>query len=181
MKRAIFLFAVFFVAVSMLCASSLLKGLFHGAISQTSSSFDPTRTTTCAGEQIKPLQQSQWERVEIMTLGWVSSIAKLRNIEAEKPPQGIVSVRSMAYLRWLFAGEGIHEWPSFCNQNPLAMYLKPTACSKPVPDETSRKLPNNCYQWDKTNGEKARDLRLTFKDGRELPIGYCSTQRQYLL
>ena len=39
------------IAVSMLCASPLAKGLFHGAISQ-SGSFGPPRLTTFPGENL---------------------------------------------------------------------------------------------------------------------------------
>jgi para-nitrobenzyl esterase len=38
------------ISVSMLCASPLAKGLFHGAISQSGGSFGPSRPTTYPGE-----------------------------------------------------------------------------------------------------------------------------------
>src|SRR5215216_1270742 len=44
------------ISVSMLCASPLAKGLFHGAISQSGGSFGPTRPTTFPGENMKTLQ-----------------------------------------------------------------------------------------------------------------------------
>ena len=43
------------IAVSMLCASPLAKGLFHGAISQSGGSFGPHRITTYPGENMKLL------------------------------------------------------------------------------------------------------------------------------
>ncbi|MEO7992054.1 MAG: carboxylesterase family protein, partial [Chryseolinea sp.] len=44
------------IAVSMLCASPLAKGLFHGAISQSGGSFGPPRPTTYPGENMKRLK-----------------------------------------------------------------------------------------------------------------------------
>jgi len=41
------------IAVSMLCASPLAKGLFHGAISESGGSFGPPRLTTFPGENLK--------------------------------------------------------------------------------------------------------------------------------
>ena len=43
------------IAVSMLCASPLAKGLFEGAISESGSSFGPPRATTYPGENMKLL------------------------------------------------------------------------------------------------------------------------------
>ncbi len=47
------------IAVSMLCASPLAKGLFQGAISQSGGSFGPTRPTTFPGENMKSLKQAE--------------------------------------------------------------------------------------------------------------------------
>ena len=47
------------IAVSMLCASPLAKGLFHGAISQSGGSFGPPRPTTFPGENQKRLADAE--------------------------------------------------------------------------------------------------------------------------
>ena len=50
------------IAVSMLCASPLAKGLFHGAISQSGGSFGPPRPTTFPGENLKRLADAEQRR-----------------------------------------------------------------------------------------------------------------------
>ncbi|HDR50984.1 MAG TPA: carboxylesterase family protein [Mariniphaga anaerophila] len=72
------------IAVSMLCASPLAKGLFHGAISQSGGSFGPTRPTTYPGENMKTLQQAEQEGVEYVKGFGLSSIKELREVEAER-------------------------------------------------------------------------------------------------
>lgn len=47
------------ISVSMLCASPLAKGLFHGAISESGGSFGPTRSTTYPGENMKLLGDAE--------------------------------------------------------------------------------------------------------------------------
>lgn len=76
------------IAVSMLCASPLAKGLFNGAISQSGGSFGPTRLTTYPGENLKPLKVAEKEGVDYMKNAGVTSIEKLRSIEADKLPAG---------------------------------------------------------------------------------------------
>ncbi|MBN1118182.1 MAG: carboxylesterase family protein [Bacteroidales bacterium] len=76
------------ISVSMLCASPLTKGLFQGAISQSGGSFGPTRPTTYPGENMKTLKQAELEGVEFAKKAGVSTIAELRNIEADKLPGG---------------------------------------------------------------------------------------------
>src|SRR5664280_2354445 len=49
------------IAISMLCASPLAKGLFRGAISQSGGSFGPTRPTLYPGENMKTLKQAESE------------------------------------------------------------------------------------------------------------------------
>lgn len=77
------------IAVSMLCASPLARGLFHGAISQSGGSFGPTRPTTYPGENMKTLQQAEQEGVEYVRNAGASSIADLRKIEPDKLPMGM--------------------------------------------------------------------------------------------
>jgi para-nitrobenzyl esterase len=47
------------IAVSMLCASPLAKGLFQGAISQSGGNFGPSRPTTFPGENQKRLADAE--------------------------------------------------------------------------------------------------------------------------
>src|SRR5690606_39111185 len=68
------------IAVSMLCASPLAKGLFHGAISQSGGSFGPTRTTTFPGENMKTLELAEQDGivyVEAMEFGFISGMISL--------------------------------------------------------------------------------------------------------
>ena len=76
------------IAVSMLCASPLAKGLFHGAISQSGGSFGPTRPTTFPGENMKTLKQAEEAGIAYMQKAGVESIAALRKMDADKLPSG---------------------------------------------------------------------------------------------
>lgn len=77
------------ISVSMLCASPLAKGLFHGAISQSGGSFGPTRKITYPGENMKTLQQAEQEGIDYANKVGVSSIADLRKIVADSLPMGM--------------------------------------------------------------------------------------------
>lgn len=74
------------IAVSMLCASPLAKGLFHGAISQSGGSFGPPRPTTYPGENQKRLADAERDGEAYLKSAGVSSIAELRKIPADKLP-----------------------------------------------------------------------------------------------
>jgi para-nitrobenzyl esterase len=76
------------IAVSMLCASPLAKGLFHGAISQSGGSFGPPRPTTFPGENQKRLADAEHDGQAYLKAAGVSSIAELRKIAADKLPAG---------------------------------------------------------------------------------------------
>jgi para-nitrobenzyl esterase len=76
------------IAVSMLCASPLAKGLFQGAISQSGGSFGPTRPTTYPGENMKTLAQAEADGISFAKKAGVSTVAELRKIEADKLPGG---------------------------------------------------------------------------------------------
>jgi para-nitrobenzyl esterase len=76
------------IAVSMLCASPLAKGLFHGAISQSGGSFGPPRPTTFPGENLKRLADAETAGRAYLDSARVSSIAELRGIDAGKLPSG---------------------------------------------------------------------------------------------
>jgi para-nitrobenzyl esterase len=74
------------IAVSMLCASPLAKGLFHGAISQSGGSFGPPRSTTFPGENLKRLSDAERDGEAYTKSAGVSSIAELRKIEPGNLP-----------------------------------------------------------------------------------------------
>ena len=76
------------IAVSMLCASPLAKGLFHGAISQSGGSFGPPRPTTFPGENLKRLADAERAGQSYVEKAGVSSIEELRKIDADKLPAG---------------------------------------------------------------------------------------------
>ena len=76
------------IAVSMLCASPLAKGLFQGAISQSGGSFGPPRPTTFPGENLKRLADAERSGEAYIKSTGVSSIAELRKIAADKLPAG---------------------------------------------------------------------------------------------
>jgi len=76
------------IAVSMLCASPLAKGLFHGAVSQSGGSFGPPRPTTYPGENLKRLADAERAGQAYLDSARVSSIAELRKIDAGKLPTG---------------------------------------------------------------------------------------------
>jgi para-nitrobenzyl esterase len=74
------------IAVSMLCASPLAKGLFHGAISQSGGSFGPSRPTTYPGENMKRLDVAEQEGIAYAESAGASSIAELRKMPADSLP-----------------------------------------------------------------------------------------------
>lgn len=76
------------IAVSMLCASPLAKGLFHGAISQSGGSFGPSRKTTYPGENMKTLKMAEADGTQFADRAGVKSIAGLRKIPADSLPGG---------------------------------------------------------------------------------------------
>ncbi|MBN1781656.1 carboxylesterase family protein [bacterium] len=81
------------IAVSMLCASPLAKGLFHGAVSQSGGSFGPSRPTTYPGENQKRLKDAENAGLAYAESAGVSSIAELRKIDADKLP----AIRGLAW------------------------------------------------------------------------------------
>jgi para-nitrobenzyl esterase len=76
------------IAVSMLCASPLARGLFQGAISQSGGSFGPPRLTTCPGENMKLLKDAEQAGVDYMKNAGASSLAELRKLDADSLPSG---------------------------------------------------------------------------------------------
>ncbi|MCX6329687.1 MAG: carboxylesterase family protein, partial [Bacteroidia bacterium] len=76
------------IAISMLCASPLARGLFHGAISQSGGSFGSPRPTTYPGENLKRLHDAESAGESYVKSGGFTSIAELRKIDADKLPSG---------------------------------------------------------------------------------------------
>jgi para-nitrobenzyl esterase len=76
------------IAVSMLCASPLAKGLFTGAISQSGGSFGPTRSVTYPGENMKTLKQAEIDGKGFAQKAGVTSIEELRKMNADSLPSG---------------------------------------------------------------------------------------------
>ena len=74
------------IAVSMLCASPLAKGLFQGAMSESGGNFGTTRETTYPGENLKTLAEAERDGAAYLKKAGVSSIAQLRKIPADKLP-----------------------------------------------------------------------------------------------
>jgi len=81
------------IAVSMLCASPLARGLFDGAISQSGGSFGPPRPTTYPGENLKRLRDAESAGEAYVKSGGYTTIAELRKIDVDKLP----SVRGLAW------------------------------------------------------------------------------------
>jgi para-nitrobenzyl esterase len=76
------------IAVSMLCASPLAKGLFHGAISQSGGSFGPSRPTTYPGENMRLLKDAENAGEVYAKNAGSPHIAELRKMDADKLPSG---------------------------------------------------------------------------------------------
>ncbi|MBI3475745.1 MAG: carboxylesterase family protein [Acidobacteria bacterium] len=71
------------VAVSILCASPLTKGLFRGAIAESGGSFGPVRVDASFGES-EPLASAEKRTVDWLSSAGVANVAELRKIPAEK-------------------------------------------------------------------------------------------------
>lgn len=72
------------IAVSMLCASPLAKGLFHGAISQSGGSFGPPHPNGAAGENMRLLAEAEQKGVAFATSVGASSLAQMRGLAVKQ-------------------------------------------------------------------------------------------------
>jgi len=72
------------IAVSMLCASPLARGLFQGAISQSGGSFGPPRHTTFPGENLKRLADAEQSGKAFAKTAGALSITELRKLPVDK-------------------------------------------------------------------------------------------------
>ncbi len=85
------------IAVSMLCASPLAKGLFHGAISQSGGSFGPTHKTPQPGENMRHLADAESSGVEFATAVGATSIGDLRALTSQQLLESRRAQRGMAW------------------------------------------------------------------------------------
>jgi para-nitrobenzyl esterase len=85
------------IAVSMLCASPLAKGLFHGAVSQSGGSFGPPRPGGMPGENMQLLADAERAGEAWGKSAGAASIADLRKLPAD---QVLASTRSQRGLGW---------------------------------------------------------------------------------
>ncbi len=82
------------IAVSMLCASPLARGLFHGAISQSGGSFGPVRANGGPGENMQSLADAEKAGSAWALKEGAATAAELRKLPADKliiamPGQGL--------------------------------------------------------------------------------------------
>jgi len=85
------------IAVSMLCASPLAKGLFHGAISQSGGSFGPPRPGGMPGENMQRLADAERAGESYAKSIGASSVQDLRKLPAE---QVLATARGQRGLSW---------------------------------------------------------------------------------
>lgn len=85
------------IAVSMLCASPLAKGLFHGAISQSGGSFGPPRPGGLPGENMQRLADAERAGESYARSVGASSVQDLRKLPAE---QVLATSRGQRGLSW---------------------------------------------------------------------------------
>lgn len=76
------------IAVSMLSASPLAKGLFQGAISESGGSFGPVRSSGGFGENVQPMANAEQAGVALAAKLGTASIADLRSLPVDKLMDG---------------------------------------------------------------------------------------------
>jgi para-nitrobenzyl esterase len=72
------------IAVSMLCASPLARGLFQGAISESGGSFGPPRPGGLPGENVQRLADAERAGEAFAKSAGASSIEELRKVPGDK-------------------------------------------------------------------------------------------------
>ena len=85
------------IAVSMLCASPVAKGLFHGAISQSGGSFGPSSKDPQPGENMRLLADSEASGLEFAKAVGATSVGDLRALTPEKLLEAGRGQRGMAW------------------------------------------------------------------------------------
>jgi beta-glucosidase len=85
------------IAVSMLCASPLANGLFHGAISQSGGSFGPSSRSPVPGENMRLLADAEASGAGLAEAAGVQSLEELR---ALTPEEVVEAGRSLPGMAW---------------------------------------------------------------------------------
>jgi para-nitrobenzyl esterase len=85
------------IAVSMLCASPLARGLFHGAISQSGGSFGPSSKSPVPGENMRLLAEAEASGAEMGRAAGAPSLTELRALPPEKVIEAGRRQRGMAW------------------------------------------------------------------------------------
>ncbi len=111
------------IAVSMLCASPLAKGLFHGAISQSGGSFGPSSKSPTPGENMRLLADAEASGAELAKAAGAASIRDLRALPADKVIEAGRKQRGMAWPivdGWVIPGDqyALYEAGRF-NDTPI--------------------------------------------------------------
>jgi para-nitrobenzyl esterase len=111
------------IAVSMLCASPLAKGLFHGAISQSGGSFGPFSKNPTPGENMRVLADAELSGVEFGRTAGAQSLRELRALSSDKFMDVARQQRGMAWPivdRWVIPDDQykLYEAKKF-NDTPI--------------------------------------------------------------
>jgi para-nitrobenzyl esterase len=85
------------IAVSMLSASPLARGLFHGAISQSGGSFGPSSRSPVPGENMRLLADAEPSGLALAKAAGAHSLKELRGVPADKL---LDARRSQGGLAW---------------------------------------------------------------------------------
>src|ERR1017187_1635189 len=96
------------ISVSMLCASPLAKGLFHGAISQSGGSFGPASRMPVPGENMRVLADAEASGAEFAKSAGAASLRELRALAPEKLLEAGRRQRGMAWPivdGWVIPGD----------------------------------------------------------------------------
>jgi para-nitrobenzyl esterase len=96
------------IAVSMLCASPLAKGLFHGAISQSGGSFGPSSRSPVPGENMRLLADAEASGAGLAEAAGARSLDELRALSAEKVVEAGRRLPGMAWPiidGWVIPGD----------------------------------------------------------------------------
>jgi para-nitrobenzyl esterase len=99
------------IAVSMLCASPLAKGLFHGAISESGGSFGPPRPSTMPGENMKRLADAERSGEATLKAAGVASIVEARKLSPEKLSGGGQEQGGRGQSARNSSPAGLSNWP----------------------------------------------------------------------
>jgi len=96
------------IAVSMLSASPLAKGLLHGAISQSGGSFGPSSQAPTPGENMRVLADAEASGAEFAKTAGAASLRELRALTPEKLLETGRRQRGMAWPivdGWVIPGD----------------------------------------------------------------------------